>query len=397
VSEAAEHGRSEPDRAGGDGDGSLAEDFGLPVSLNRRRAVIAIVLGVVLVVGTSTAIGAATNLHRFQRSLASARQNWFALCLLGEVAAYAGYIMAYRDVSRVQRGPCMRLWVVVRVVVLGFGAFALASSAGGLAIDFWALQRATGKRRQAIVRTLGLNTLEWAVLAVAAFVSALLVLAGRGHRPPLSMTLSWLIVVPICFALALWLTRPSRADDLIARLLAPRRRRRVRSRLGRAVQTLERGARIGLADSLSGIVVIRALIRHPLRHPAGVFGFVVYWAGDLLALYAALRAFQVALEPSSLIVAYTTAYVVTALPLPVGGAGATEATLAWMLHLVGTPWAPALLGAVAYRAFAFWLPIIPAVAFVPLAHGLADDLAEIRRRSDPPDLGGHTQPTSPVV
>jgi hypothetical protein len=28
-----------------------------------------------------------------------------------------------------------------------------------------------------------------------------------------------------------------------------------------------------------------------------------------------------------------------------------------------------------YRVFAFWLPIIPALAFLPLAPGLADDLA----------------------
>ena len=376
--------------------GHLADDFGLPVGLNRRRALLAIVGGVVLVVCTSTVIGAATNLHRFERSLADAHQTWFALCLLGELAAYAGYIMAYRDVSHVQRGPSLNLWVVTRVVVIGFGAFAVASSAGGLAIDFWALQRATGKRRQAIVRTLGLNTLEWAVLGVAAFVSAALVLGGRGHRPPLPMTLSWLVVIPICFGLALWLTQPARVDRVVARVGDVGEASHRGSRPARLVHTVERAARIGIADSLLGIVVIRALMRHPLRHPAGVFGFVVYWAGDLLALYAALRAFQVDLPVSSLIVAYTTAYVITALPLPVGGAGATEATLAWMLHLVGVPWAPALLAAVAYRVFAFWLPIIPAVCFLPLAHGLADDLAAIRRRSDPPG-GASAQPTSPMV
>jgi hypothetical protein len=31
---------------------------------------------------------------------------------------------------------------------------------------------------------------------------------------------------------------------------------------------------------------------------------------------------------------------------------------------------------VLYRVFAFWLPIIPALAFLPLVPGLADDLAQ---------------------
>jgi hypothetical protein len=76
------------------------------------------------------------------------------------------------------------------------------------------------------------------------------------------------------------------------------------------------------------------------------------------------------------VLAYATGYVITALPLPAGGAGATEATLASALHLIGVPFGPAVLAAVLYRVFAFWLPIIPALAFLPLAPGLADDLAQ---------------------
>jgi hypothetical protein len=41
----------------------------------------------------------------------------------------------------------------------------------------------------------------------------------------------------------------------------------------------------------------------------------------------------------------------------------------------GIPFGPAVLAAVLYRVFAFWLPIIPALAFLPLVPGLADDLA----------------------
>jgi hypothetical protein len=49
-------------------------------------------------------------------------------------------------------------------------------------------------------------------------------------------------------------------------------------------------------------------------------------------------------------------------------------TVASALHLIGVPFGPAVLAAVLYRVFAFWLPIVPALAFLPLVSGLADDL-----------------------
>jgi hypothetical protein len=44
-----------------------------------------------------------------------------------------------------------------------------------------------------------------------------------------------------------------------------------------------------------------------------------------------------------------------------------------------------VLAAVLYRVFAFWLPIIPALAFLPLVPGLADDLERtpLQQTDDP--------------
>jgi Lysylphosphatidylglycerol synthase TM region len=131
--------------------------------------------------------------------------------------------------------------------------------------------------------------------------------------------------------------------------------------------------------------VVRAIVRRPADYPAGVLGFPLYWAGDVLTLYAALRAFDVSVDPLALVLAYASGYVISALPLPAGGAGATEATLASAVRLVGVPFAPAVLAAVLYRVFSFWLPIIPALLFVPLGRGLAQDLTRTPlQRSDAP-------------
>jgi P-type Mg2+ transporter len=345
--------------------------------VDRRRALISIGFALVLAIGAIGLIGEVANYDRMAHALTEAHHVWLVGCLAGEALAYIGYIMAYRDVARVGDGPCLPVWTATRIVVVGFGAFVLGSTPGGLAVDYWALHRATGESRDAARRVLALNTLEWAVLGTFAFVSSAILLLGRADGVPLPLIVMWLLVMPVCTALALSLARPDRIERLTS---APRSRREPIH--GLAIRRRARWvvviAREGLGDALAGILVIRALLRDPVRNWAGVIGFGVYWAGDLLALYAGLRAFGIEVGPGRLIVAYTTGYMITALPLPAGGAGTTEATMAWMLNVVGVPFAPGLLAAVAYRVFAFWLPLFPALAFLPLTGGLADDLDRIR-------------------
>jgi len=347
-----------------------------PFRVDRRRVLISIGLAVVLAAGAIGLLGEVANYDRITRALAEAHHAWLIGCLIGELLAYAGYILAYRDVARVGDGPVLPIWTVTRVVVIGFGAFVLGSTPGGLAVDYWALHRATGDSRDAARRVLALNTLEWAVLGTFASVSALVLLAGQADGVPVWLAVAWLIVTPVCAVLGVWIARPSRVERLTSE--PPRSREPAGSAITRPARKLVVIAREGLGDALAGILVIRELLRNPLRNWAGIIGFAVYWAGDLLALYAGLKAFQIDVGPARLIVAYTTGYLITALPLPVGGAGTTEATMAWTLNLVGVPFAQGLLAAVAYRLFSFWLPLFPALAFLPMTGGLADDLDRIR-------------------
>ena len=349
-----------------------------PFRVDRRRVLISIALALVLAVGAIGLIGEVANYDRVTHALTKAHHVWLVGCLVGEALAYVGYILAYRDVARVDDGPCIPIWTATRIVVVGFGAFVLGSTPGGLAVDYWALHRATGHGRDAARRVLALNTLEWAVLGAFAFVSAAILLLGRADGVPLALIVMWLVVLPVCVVLAMWLARPERIERLTSE--PPRRREAMHGlALRRRVRWVVVIAREGLGDALAGILVIRSLLQDPVRNWAGVMGFGLYWAGDLLALYAGLKAFGIDIGPARLIVAYTTGYMITALPLPVGGAGATEATMAWTLNVVGVPFAPGLLAAVAYRVFAFWLPLFPALAFLPLTGGLADDLDRIRR------------------
>lgn len=349
-----------------------------PFRLDGRRVLVSLVVGLVLLAGAVALIGQVASWHRLARAVAGADRSWLPLCVVGELLAYAGYIMAYRDFARVDGGPVLGTWTVTRIVVIGFGAFVFGSAPGGLAVDYWALERATGRTHESVRRVLALNTTEWAALGMLACVASVVVLAGRGDEVATPMAIGWLVVVPVCVALGLWFTQPRRAERFatIRRIDLPAAPGGLAPHL-RARRLLAL-TRMGLADAFGGILIMRTVLAAPLRHPAGAFGFGVYWAGDLIALDAAVHAFGIHLGPARLVLAYTTAYIITALPLPVGGAGTTEATLAWTLNLVGVAFAPGLLAAAVYRAFAFWLPLLPALAFVPLAKGLADDLERIR-------------------
>ena len=337
--------------------------------VDRRKVILTAVLALVLLAVAVFLIGELASFGKMLRALKRADKPWFAVCLGGELLAYAGYIAAYRDFARVDGGPKLPLWTVTRVVAVGFGAFVAGSSAGTLGVDYWALQRAGDKPHRAARRVLALNTLEWAVLAVAAMLAgAALLVSGDGA--PIEMELAWLIVVPVCIALAMLVTAPSRVDRFTT---VPDRT------MHRAVRWL----RLALADAIGGVVMVRHVVAHPRRYPFAVLGFPVYWAGDILALWAALRAFDGRIGLGPLVLGYTTAYVVTSLPLPAGGAGGVEAGLTFSLQAVGVALAPALLATLVYRFFTLWLPIGLAALAVTQVKVLAQELPHVEHEPAP--------------
>jgi uncharacterized membrane protein YbhN (UPF0104 family) len=331
-----------------------------------------------LAAGAVALVGELASFHQLARAARRADKAWLPLCLVGELLAYAGYILAYRDLARVDGGPAFDLWTATRIVVLGFGAFVLGSSAGGLAVDYWALHRAGAGPHEAARRVLALNTLQWLVLGVFAALSSVAVLLGAGSGAPLAMTLAWLVVVPACVAAALWVSAPQRAQRLAC--LDPGEQPRLERRPSSWLPWLGVRLRRAFADAVGGVVLVRYVLSHPLRFRAGVVGYPIYWAGDILCVWAALHAFGAGLPVAPLVLGYTTAYVISALPLPAGGAGGIEAALATCLHLAGAPLAPALLAAVLYRIFTFWLPIVPALLFLARLGGLADRLRDTPRQ-----------------
>src|ERR671937_2917082 len=269
---------------------------------------------------------------------------WFAAALGAEAAAYVGYMLAYREVARVEGGPNLEMPRIAALVSAGFGVFV---PRGGFAVDLHAFRSAGCGPREARARVLGLGALEYAILGPAAAISAAVLLEHGAHSPGPGFTWPWAIAVPVGFVAA--------SLALAARTWFHRKG----------------GWRAAVGHGLDAVYVLRQLIRAPRDHGgAALAGIAVYWAADIFCLWASLQAFHVSLSVPALIVGYATGYALTRRTLPLAGAGAVEALLPFALGWSGVALAAALLAVAGYRVFNLWLPLVPAALGLPHVRSL---------------------------
>lgn len=294
-----------------------------------------IAVGAALAIGATVALAWVAGFDVVLHRLRHPNTLWIPLAFAGQIVAYFGYMLAYREVARVEKGPKLGVTRLAAAVFSGFGVFV---AAGGFAIDVAAMRRAGSTERDARIRVLGLGALEYALLAPAACVSAIILLAHGTRKPSLGLTLPWAIAVPLGFAAALWAIRH-------------------RGRFAR-----RKGWRGALDHALQGVAVLRHLALAPLKHGTAFLGMGLYWVGEIFSLAAALHAFH-SQRPAvaALIIGFATGYALTRRTLPLAGAGVVEALLPFALVWVGATLAPAVLAVFVYRFFNLWLPLIPAV------------------------------------
>jgi uncharacterized membrane protein YbhN (UPF0104 family) len=294
------------------------------------------------------------------RAFEDVRPGWIALIACGELCAYFAYMLAYRSLVSVHGHAPLALPLVARVVVAGFGPFAIG---GGFGIDKQVLHALHEDEHSARVRVLGLGALEWAVLAPTTCIVTIVFLATGANILP-SLLWPWAILVPLGFGFGLWAAVPERAERL--------------SRLG--------GRRHEwLGSVLEGVGVLHKLIRSARVYWGAWLGTALYWAADISAFYGGLRIFGLDPGVGKVILAYATGYAATRRSLPLGGAGLTEVLMIYSLYWVGEPLAPALAAVVAYRAFNL---LLAATAALIAHHQLeplltAADKLRRRERSSP--------------
>lgn len=350
---------------------------GSPITLERRKVVVGVALAALLSVGATAIVGDVAEYGKLVDAFRRADKLRLPFCLVGLLAAYAGYIAAYRAVAAAVGGPMLRYRDAARVVALSFGAYLLGSAAGALGLDFYAMRKAGAGTHEAARRSLALNTLDAAGLFAFATIAGVVLLVEGSTGAPLVMAVVWIAAVAAVVASTAWFTMPRRARRL-ARLPEAPERPSIRSPR-RLASWLRSKLRQAFADTIGGVVLVRQIVTHPLRYLGGVTGYPLFWLGDFFIVWMALDSFGVRLSPPRLVVAEASAWVLTLLPLPGGGSGAVEASMSFALHAVGVPLSHALSAAIVYRLVSFWLPLLPALALVPQIKRLQHDLEQTER------------------
>jgi uncharacterized membrane protein YbhN (UPF0104 family) len=263
---------------------------------------------------------------------------WFAVAFAAELVAFVGYVFAYRSVAHIEDGPRIGWEQAASVVAVGFGAF-LAK--GGGALDSKVL-RGRGTKHDGDVRVLALDALEHAPLAPAACAAAIALLVEGERKPGLDFSIPWATLVPI---------------GAVAAFVGVRHRDRF---VGKG------GWRGQLGQALEGIHLLFRLAAELRVHWPAFLGASVYWAGDVACLWASLKPFGATPTLPAIVLAHAVGYVLTRRTLPFAGAGIVEVLMPLTLVAAGAPFAGAVLGVIVYRFFNLWLPLIPAVAALPL-------------------------------
>lgn len=299
----------------------------------RREVAASLAIAVTLAAAALIGVAWAAGFGAVASRLAHPDWTWFLLALGGAVASLVGYVVAYRELARADEGPELPVHHAGALVATGFGVFV---PRGGFSLDHEALLDQGVPPREAALRVRRLGLLEYAILAPAAFGAALFLLVD-GFRDRAGVQMSWIVGVPLGTAVTLLLLRH-------------RSRMRGGGRVRRAT-----------ARFLDAVARLARLFAPPDRRSLGAAaGMCVYWAGDIVVLWACLAAFAHRPSVPALVLGYATGYALSRRTLPFAGAGAVEALLPFALTWVGVPLAPAVLSVFAYRIFNLWLPVIPA-------------------------------------
>jgi uncharacterized membrane protein YbhN (UPF0104 family) len=318
----------------------------------RQRPVGVALIATLIAIGAVLAIAHVTGADAIGKAFEDFRPSWIGLIAGAELFAYPAYMLAYRNIACVHGHAPLALPLVARIVVAGFGPFAIG---GGFGIDRQILHALHEDERSARVRVLALGVLEWAVLAPTTCVVAIVFLAQEANILP-SLLWPWAVLVPFGFGFGLWASAPKRIDRM--------------SRLGGK-------PREWLAWSLEGVSVLRKLSRESRVYAGAWIGTGLYWAADISAFYGGLRTFGLDPSVGKVILAYATGYAATRRSLPLGGAGVTEVLMTYSLYWVRLPLAPALGAVVAYRLFNFLLAAMPAL----IAHRQLEPVLAITERA----------------
>jgi uncharacterized protein (TIRG00374 family) len=278
------------------------------------------------------------------------RPEWTAAALLLTFGMFAGYVAMFRGVF-LRAGSRIGWAASYQITMAGLAASRLfaAGGAGGLVLTAWAL-RSSGMRK----RTVADKTIAFLVLTYLPYAIAVVICGFGLHwglfkgEDPFSLTFVPAVVGVVLLGLALAVAFIP--TDLQRRLRPIARRE---GRLGHATQQL---ATVPAATSAG----VRDALEHLHRRDPALLGAVLFWGFQIAVLWAAFHAFGDAPPVAVLVQAFFLGMLGNLLPMP-GGVGGVEGGMIGAFAAFGVDSGLAVVAVLVYRAFTFWLPLVPGV------------------------------------
>jgi uncharacterized protein (TIRG00374 family) len=278
------------------------------------------------------------------------RPEWTAAALLFTVGMFGGYVAMFRGVF-VRAGSRIGWRASYQITMAGLAASRLfaAGGAGGLVLTAWALRRSGMRRRRVADKTISFLVLTYLPYAVAVVVCGFGLHWGLfSGEDPISLTFVPAVVGVLLLGLALGIAFIP--TDLQRRL----RRFTVRGgRLGRVAQQL---AAVPAATSAG----VRDALAHLRTRDPALLGAILFWAFQIAVLWAAFHAFGDSPPIAVLVQGFFVGMLGNLLPMP-GGVGGVEGGMIGAFAAFGVDSGLAVVAVLVYRAFTFWLPLVPGV------------------------------------
>jgi uncharacterized protein (TIRG00374 family) len=278
------------------------------------------------------------------------RPVWTAAALLLTVGMFAGYVAMFRGIF-VRAGTRIGWRASYQITMAGLAASRLfaAGGAGGLVLTAWALRR-SGMRKRAVAD----KTIAFLVLTYLPYAIAVVVCGFGLHwelfsgEDPFSLTfvpaVVGVVLLAIAFAIAFVPT------DLQRRL------RGFGGREGRFGRLMKQLAAVPAATSAG----VREALEHLRSRDPALLGAVLYWAFQIAVLWAAFHAFGDSPPIAVLVQGFFVGMLGNLLPLP-AGVGGVEGGMIGAFAAFGVDSGLAVVAVLVYRAFTFWLPLVPGV------------------------------------
>ena len=326
--------------------------------ISPRQIVVLVVASAVMVAGLVVIAPALADLPDVWSKLTTGHLGWLLFALVLQVASFVGHAILFRAVSIDADGDSSRIGfrASTEITLAGHAATRLFASAGagGIALTAWALKKSGMEARDVAARMT-----TFMVLLYSVYMGALL-FGGLGLYTG---------VIPGGGSFALTIV-PAIFGGAVIALVAS----------AQLVKPGESRLRRWLAPVGAGVRDARRLLR---RGNAGLVGALMWWAFDIACLWACFKAFGHSPAVGVLVLGYFIGMLANTLPLP-GGVGGVDGGMIGAFIAFGVDPAGAIVAVLAYRFFAFWLPIAPgAVAFATLRRTVAgweaEDAGEVAR------------------